>query len=527
MQARLEPVKSRVRQLAAALLLLAWPCLLAPGCGGPATTGCPESSLGLAGFGTSGISLELFQALPADQQAMRRERAQGFLEQARRSSSPTTRLTLLDRAVAQDPGLAEGWLDLADLLRWVAEDAQTESALDSAAKAIAAGDDASVAEILTWRLSLLRAWYHYDRGEWRKSLRWARTIYDSAPGNAEARVIMGLLEARLGNAGRARGIAGDILRADEFATEPTWIKACLEISRGLDREAFSFVSGLLPRGNHVAECWRDMARIAERLGEWSYAGKWYRESLASLPLAETGCLGQAIHAPLAPGPRAAAMPVWLGLHSAYVTGSLSSYTALALEKFEASAPGPDRDLWAGAVVNSAGICVRLDLDAAWARRAKGLVFAATGNNRLALQDLRRASADLIALGSPDARVEAELGHQLILEEGYDEALRHLRRAVNMDPARAQAWSDLGLVLVRSGDNAGALQALSRAIDLDPDLAAAWYNRGLLSMHLGDLNAASVDLAEAARLAPDNQDIARLLQRIEEKLQGPAPPVLFK
>ncbi len=517
MSTRNTPPEFRTGLVAWGLLLLVLPVLLASGCAGPATTGCPEAVLSPDGLGADNISLELFQALPPGEQALRRERAVEYLDLARHTSRPEKRLSFLGRAVGQDPGLAEGWLDLAALLRWVASDAKTESALDNAARAISAlstEQQTPSAQDLTRRLSLLRAWYHYDRGEWSKGLRWARMVYDPEPGNDAARVITGLLEARLGHTGRARSIAGDILRADGFAFEPIWIKACLEISRGLDREAFSFMPELHPRGNHASECWMDMARTAERLQEWSFAVRWYREAAAALPLGDTDCLGKVVHARLAPGPRASAMPVWLGLQNAYVTGSWSAYTALALEKFDRADPGPDRDLWAGETVNAAGICVRLNLDTAWARRAKGLVFAATGNNRRALQDLRRAAKDLTDLGLPDERVEAELGHLLVLEEGYDEALIHLRKAVELAPDRAQAWSDLGLVLVRGGDSAGAQQALTRAIELDPGLAAAWYNRGLLNMHRGDLDAAADDLSEAARLAPDNQDIARLLQRIE-------------
>lgn len=208
------------------------------------------------------------------------------------------------------------------------------------------------------------------------------------------------------------------------------------------------------------------------------------------------------------------MPVWLGLQGAYVTGSLSSYTALALERFRAAVSGPDRDRWAGETVNAAGICLRLDLDALGARKARGLVFAATDNRNLALPDLRRAAQGFQELGRPDAEVEAALGHQLILAEDFPAALIHLQDAVNLDPARARTWSDLGLAQVTLGDQEAADRALSRAIELDPTLAVAWFNRGLMAMHQGDLERAGADLMEAARLAPDNPDIARLLQKIE-------------
>jgi len=209
------------------------------------------------------------------------------------------------------------------------------------------------------------------------------------------------------------------------------------------------------------------------------------------------------------------MPVWLGLQGAYVTGSLSSYTAMARERFRAAASGPDRDKWAGETVNAAGICLRLGLDELGARKARGLVFAATDNRNLALSDLRRAAQESRELGRPDAEVEAALGHQLILAEDFPAALSHLQDAVALDPAQARTWSDLGLVQVTLGDQEAADRALSRAIELDPTLAVAWFNRGLMAMHQGDRERAEADLTEAARLAPDNSDIARLL----EKLQG--------
>ncbi len=510
-----------VRSAAVAALALGAMLLGASGCGGPATTGCPESTLTVFGPDRSVISLELFRALPEEEQVRRTRQSAVLLARARNVSGTQDRLTLLDQAVSADPGNADAWLDLAAILRRVAEDARTEEALDRAGKAIAHPVDPSATDLIqarARRLSLLRAWHHYDRGEWTRSYRWAKAVYDAEPGNDAARVITGLLEARLGNAGRARAIARDIRLADEYATEPAWIEACLEISRGLDREAFSFVATLIPRGVFQSECWRDMARIAERLGEWSYARRWYQESAANMPLGDVDCLGQTDHARLAPGPRASVLPVWTGMEGAYVTGSLSSYTALAYDHFKAAPDGPGRDRWAGVTVNAAGMCIRMGLDAPWARKTKGLIFAAAGETRRALVDLRRAEQEFKTLGVRDPELEAELGHQLILEEGYDEALQHLREAVDLDPDNARAWSDLGLVLVTMGDPAGGEQALSRAITLDPGLPTAWYNRGLMYMHRGDLDRAADDLGEAARLAPDNQDIARLLQQIQKKRQ---------
>ncbi len=208
------------------------------------------------------------------------------------------------------------------------------------------------------------------------------------------------------------------------------------------------------------------------------------------------------------------MPVWLGIDGAYVAGSWSAYAALALEKFQEVAAGLEQERWAGAMVNASGICRRLGLDPPWARRAKGLVYAATGHRDWALIELRRASRELAAVDAPDALGEAEIGHLLLLDQKFDQALGYLRKAVELDPDKARSWSDLGLVLVHGGDQEGAERAFSRALELDPRLATAWYNRGLLNMHKGDLAKAAADLSRAAKFAPENQDIAHLLQRIE-------------
>ncbi len=503
------------------LLIPIFIVLFLAGCAGSSGPGCLDIEIDSLVVTENAVSLELFEALPAEEQAHRRQKGLDFLAQADRSSRLKPKLALLMKAVAMDPELCEGWLDLADILREVGEDARTEEALNRCQDAIRKLDSRggnNLTEGQGTRLALLWAWFRYDRGEWSKGLRWAKKALREDSGNAAANLIGGLLEARLGNAAQARGIADDMLRLDDFATPPAWIHAGLESSRGLDREAFSFLIDLRPQGPHVAECYQDMGSTAERLEEWSYAERWYREAASAIPFNKTGCLKKVSHARLAAGSGAATLPVWLGIEGAFVVGSWSAYTALALDKFSRATPGPLRDRWAGAVVNGAGICLRLNLDRPWARRAKGLVFAATGHPKRAVADLRRTSKELAAVGAPDALVESELGRLLILVDGFDEALVHLKKAVALAPQGARAWSDLGLVLVRSGDRAGADQALSRALELDPGLAAAWYNRGLLNMHKGDLDRAASDLGMAAKLAPDNQEIARLLQRVELALK---------
>ena len=166
------------------------------------------------------------------------------------------------------------------------------------------------------------------------------------------------------------------------------------------------------------------------------------------------------------------------------------------------------------MVNQAGILMRRDEDTLWAHRARGLVFAWQGMVDRGLRDLRRVARTLAAENRIDARVEAAIGHLLLVDEDHKQAWTHLDRALEIEPNRAATWTDMGLALIMSGDPSAAGEALNRAIALDPNLVTAWYNRGLMHLHAGNHEAAGVDLAEAARLAPDNQEVARLLQQIE-------------
>jgi Flp pilus assembly protein TadD len=266
-----------------------------------------------------------------------------------------------------------------------------------------------------------------------------------------------------------------------------------------------------------------MGRSAERLGQWAYAARWYRESAAAYPLRNPGCLTELSSLPLAAADRAQPLPFWVASDRFYVTGSLSAYLAYAFGRFEAAAEASAKERWGGLVVNAAGTCLRLNPAEVQARRARGLVYARTGRPDRALVDLQDALAESTRQGVADAPLEAELGHVLLLLHEHQQARSHLRRAVALSPESAQAWSDLGLALIMSDERDEAAVALGRALELDVGLVAAWYNRGLMHLHAGDLAAAEADLAEAARLAPDNREVVALLQQVIRRARSQPTP----
>jgi len=513
-----------VLPVALAALLLA----LAAGCAGRRPVPCEPLTAPGGAAAADSLGLAEFLALPGTARDERRAQAVAYLGAARGASSVRDRADALATAAGLAPDDPGPWLALAEIWRWVGDYLQAEACLDRASDAVRlageGGPGRTSRDLAAVRTAELRAWLHYDRAEWREGMQWARAAAGLKPGDRDVWRIEGLLAAAQGRHSDANEKADNLRRADMFTTDPAWILAVLDRARGQEESAFARIiasnprgdemADLRPTGDHAAECWRDMGIIAERVGQWAWARRWYAESRAALPLGDSHCIREVKVRRLGSPGRASELPVWLAFDRWYVTGSLSSYANLALQRHRAAASPEEKAFWASAVVNATGILLRREDDQAWALRARGLVFAERGDLPRALADLRRAAGQLEAAGTPDGEVEAGLGHVYLLRQDHRAALPHLQRAVALQPHLAPAWSDLGLAQVMAGDRDAAAKAFDRALDLDRGLATAWYNRGLMHLHAGDLDAAAADLGEAARLAPDNQDVARLLQQLE-------------
>jgi len=507
------------------LLVVAALQLSLTGCAGSSPEGCSDP--GGIGFSApeDSLGIEEFLALEPARRQGRRAQADIWLDRARNSPKANDRIQALANAAGLAPDDPEIWLRLGKIWRWLGENLRTEASLNNSAAAVRklGRKDSDLADRsreykkdAALRTGILRAWLHYDRAEYHEGLKWANAALQLQSGNALALQVKGVLVASLGYYSQAHQIANDIQRARGFKTDTAWILSNLDRSWGRHREAFNFYLNLRPNEEHAAECWRDMGLAAEKVGEWSYARRWYRESAAELPFEDTSCLVEITHDRLDPHQRSSRQPVWMAFGRYYVTGSRSAYTAYALKRFDQASTPDEKDLWGGLLVNSAGVCVRLNEDKPWALRARGIVFARIGKETRGLEDLQRAAKWLKELGFEDARVTAEMGHLILIDEQQRRAIPHLRRAVELDRENAGAWSDLGLALIMTGQGTEAKRALTTSIELDPDSATAWYNRGLMNLHADNLDQAKADLLKAAELAPDNREVAKLLQQIAQK-----------
>lgn len=81
------------------------------------------------------------------------------------------------------------------------------------------------------------------------------------------------------------------------------------------------------------------------------------------------------------------------------------------------------------------------------------------------------------------------------------AEKHLRRALDLDPAQAEYQYQYAAVIQSKGDHAGALPFIEATITRSPDHAEARYRRGLARRHAGRLRDAAEDFGKAIELSP--------------------------
>ena len=102
---------------------------------------------------------------------------------------------------------------------------------------------------------------------------------------------------------------------------------------------------------------------------------------------------------------------------------------------------------------------------------------------------------------PSARLCVRLGSALQSLGRRDQAAKAYQKAIQIDPASAEAWFKLGLALQDGRLPAQAAQAYRRALSLRPDLAEAETNLGVALQEQGDLTGAKQAYGRAIELRP--------------------------
>jgi tetratricopeptide (TPR) repeat protein len=110
-----------------------------------------------------------------------------------------------------------------------------------------------------------------------------------------------------------------------------------------------------------------------------------------------------------------------------------------------------------------------------------------------------------------------LGRALLLKgTNLAEALRHLQRAAEIDPNRAEYWLYVGWGANDAGQPAVAQESLHKSLELDKSLADAYWQRGILERRQAAVRDAERDLLKALELKPSRFEAhATLAECFEE------------
>src|SRR5262249_41551835 len=87
------------------------------------------------------------------------------------------------------------------------------------------------------------------------------------------------------------------------------------------------------------------------------------------------------------------------------------------------------------------------------------------------------------------------------EGGFERAEAAYRRAIELDPTLANAFTNLGNLVYRRGRFEEAENLYIRALQVDPDQPEAFYNLGFLLYDRGDAAAAALNFRRALRSDP--------------------------
>jgi tetratricopeptide (TPR) repeat protein len=102
---------------------------------------------------------------------------------------------------------------------------------------------------------------------------------------------------------------------------------------------------------------------------------------------------------------------------------------------------------------------------------------------------------------------------------YAEAEDLYRRAIELDPSLAIAYTNLGNIRFRKGDDAGAEALYRRAIDVDATQPEAHYNLGYVTLERGDAASAVRAIASDPRFADAHFNLAMAYEQLGDRARA--------
>ncbi len=113
--------------------------------------------------------------------------------------------------------------------------------------------------------------------------------------------------------------------------------------------------------------------------------------------------------------------------------------------------------------------------------------------------------DAIAKAPDNARAYANLGHALLGQSRFNEAILASCKALQLDPNLDYAYSNLGGILCKLNRFREGIPPLQKALQLNPDCVDAHCNLGAALANCGKLSEAAAQYEQALRLQPDQAE----------------------
>jgi protein O-mannosyl-transferase len=191
-----------------------------------------------------------------------------------------------------------------------------------------------------------------------------------------------------------------------------------------------------------------------------------------------------------------------------VVGAAWLALAVALHARNAVWEGPVA-LWSDAVAKAPGH---------WRTHLQlGKAYWELGSYPEALRAYRAAAQQPVDRPEREAMVLSELGAMLVYSGQVDEAATVLRRAIALQPGHTNALVNLAVALLRTQDLAGAERYATAALARQPGLGRALEVLGAVRFHRGDAAGALPLLEQAVRDQPDDGGSLLYLGVAQEQL----------
>ncbi|MDD5311456.1 MAG: tetratricopeptide repeat protein [Dehalococcoidia bacterium] len=123
--------------------------------------------------------------------------------------------------------------------------------------------------------------------------------------------------------------------------------------------------------------------------------------------------------------------------------------------------------------------------------------------------LRQQTAEVMhppELKELEAQEWSNKGGSLFNLGKYDEAIRCLDKALELDPRIITAWNNKGASLSKLGKYEEAIRCCDKALEIDLRYVSAWCNKGVILNALGKCTEAIVCYEKALQIDPENADV---------------------